>query len=529
MSEFKSMVEFRDGKWSPKQSVAVEVVADEQRFTSVVDTPGKWQTGMVWQGAASGMSVSTDQAMRLSAVFACLRLLSEAVATLPLDTFVRDAGTRRSYRPRPEYLSFDPPQGSRIDYLSQVMLSLLTDGNAYVYTPRDRVGVPTDLVVLDPTRVDVGRVDGKTKYVCSNMELDASLGAGSNLVHIKGMSMPGDLVGMSPIAYARETIGLGLAAQRYGESFFSNGALPGAVISAPDQFSQAAADRFSEAWNSRHKGVGNANKVGVLTGGATLTKVSIAPNDAQFLETRAFQVPDVARIFGVPPHLIADASNSTSWGSGLAEQNLAFGQFSLRPWIDRIEDAHDRLLTSHGLRQVFAKLNLDALLRASLKDRYDAYKIGIDAGVLLPEEARTTEDLPPLDRTNEVTAAKIESAGQLIRAGFLPSSVLAVLGLPSIVHTGLVPVTVTPEQAEPAAPPAVRSAPVFNVRTPDVHVDIAPPDINVTIEAPPPAEVRVEAPAVPDVVVNMPEQRAFKKTITRDAAGNLTAITEEPT
>lgn len=502
----------------------------ESRSFGVFDGPtGGWGQGMVWQSSGgSSPLVSTDQAMRLSAVFACLRLLSEAVATLPLDTFERSGPARTEFRPRPEYLSFDPPQCSRIDYLSQLVLSLLTDGNAYVFTPRDRLGVPQDLVVLDPNRVDVGRVRGRVRYVCAGVELDASLGAGGELLHIPGMKMPGDIVGMSPIAYARETIGLGLAAQRYGESFFSNGALPGAVIEVPKEtsFNQEAADRFSAAWNSRHKGVGHANKVGVLTGGATLNKVSIQPNDAQFLETRAFQVPDVARIFGVPPHLIADASNSTSWGSGLAEQNLAFGQFSLRPWIDRIEEAHNRLLTSHGLRQVFVKLNLDALLRASLKDRYAAYAVGITAGVLLPEEARTTEDLPPLQASGDISSGQIEAVGALIRAGFDPAAALEAMGLPQIAHTGLFPITVTPDK-EPAPPPVVRSEPVFNVRTPDVHVDVHPAEVSVDArsyhEPPPPAEVTVESP----VTVNLPEQRRTAKSIERDSAGNITSIVEE--
>lgn len=367
---------------------------------------------MVWNASGSRV-VSTDQAMRLSAVFACLRLLSEAVATLPLDTYRRIDGSRSVYRPRPEYLSFEPPQGSRIDYLSQVMLSLLTNGNAYVWTPRSRTGEPLDLVVLDPCRVQVGRVSGRVRYLVEGVELDASMGIGSELVHIKGMCLPGDMVGMSPIAYARETIGLGLAAQRFGESFFSNGALPGAVIEAPGEMSREAAERFADSWHDRHQGIGAANKVGVLTGGATLTKVTVAPNDAQFLETRAFQVPDVARIFGVPPHLIADASNSTSWGSGLAEQNLAFGQFSLRPWVDRIEDAHDRLLSSHGLREVFVKLNMDALLRASLKDRYEAYAVGISTGFLTMNEARATEDLPPMAEADSSDAAAESLTRQL--------------------------------------------------------------------------------------------------------------------
>lgn len=386
--------------------LGVEERADYPPVSVPPPSDGHWDAGMVWR-AHSG-AVSTDSAMRLSAVFACLRLLSEAICTLPLDTFTRVNRIRRAYRPRPDYLSFQPPQGSRIVYLSQLMLSLLTDGNAFVATPRNDLGVPIDLVVLDPTRVIVDRVpiyrgtDGRrigsrVRYQVDDKELDPRW----DLMHITGMTLPGHLRGLSPIGYARETIGLGLAAQGFGRSFFENGALPGAMIEAPGDMSDLAISRVKATWNASHAGVGNANRLGVLTGGAKLSKVSIAPNDAQFLETRQFQVPDVARIFGVPPHLIADASNSTSWGSGLAEQNIAFGQFSLRPWLERIEDAHARLLTTHGLPDVFVKLNLDALLRASLKDRYESYGVGITHHFLLPNEARSLEDLPPLDGGDE--------------------------------------------------------------------------------------------------------------------------------
>ena len=396
---------------------------------------GGWTQGM---GYHFGGGTATDQAMRLSAVFACLRLLSEAVATLPLDTFIRSGAQRNAY-PRPKYPSFAPPQASRIDYLSQLMMSLLTDGNAYVLTPRDKLGVPVDLVVLDPTLVKVERRHGQVRYECQNVEMDPRW----DVIHIKGMTMPGAITGLSPIAHARETIDLGLAAQRFGASFFNNGALPSAIIEAPDGMDQPAVDRFAGMWNSRHQGTSNAHRIGVLTNGAKMSKVSINPNDSQFLETRQFQVPDIARIFGVPPHLIADASNSTSWGSGLAEQNLAFGQFSLRPWTERIEDGHNRLMASHGVTEAFVKLNLDALLRASLKDRYEAYKVGIDAGFLDDDEARSWEDLPP--KAAQVSDSQINSVGALVRAGFDPEDALRVLGLPPIKHTGTLPITVQPD------------------------------------------------------------------------------------
>lgn len=352
---------------------------------------GSWGQGMVWTPKQGSSTVSVDEAMRLSAVFACLRLLSEAVATLPLDTFERQEGTRLAF-PRPGYLDFEAPMVSRIDYLSQVMLSLLTDGNAFVLTPRDSLGMVLDLIVLNPSVVEVKREHGHVVYSA----FDQPLNPDTELMHIKGMCRPGELRGLSPIAYARETIGLGLSAQSFGSRFFENGALPSAVIEVDGNFSDEAARKFRDSWYAAHGGGHNAGKVGVLTGGAKLNQVSVNPDDAQFIEVRQFQVPDVARIFGVPPHLIADASNSTSWGSGLAEQNLAFGQFSLRPWTERIEEAHTRLLSSHGLTDVFVKLNLDALLRASLGSRYESYTRGIRGRFLTINEVRQLEDLPPV-------------------------------------------------------------------------------------------------------------------------------------
>ena len=361
----------------------------------VTGTTG-WQSGMVWAGYGSG-TVTNDSAMRISAVFACLRLLSEAIATLPLDTFERIGGTRRPYRPRPAYLSFDPPMMPRTEYLSALMLSLLTDGNAFVATPRDAMGSPVSLVPLDPTAVTIVRERGILFY-----EVAGTRYTGLDIMHIKGMAMPGCLRGISPIAAARDVVRWGASAQDYGLAMMDNRATPPAVIEVPfkeglaDGEAQVRARRIATLWNETHGGTSNAGKVGVLTDGAKLSTVAITPEDAQWLESKKFGVSEIARFFGVPPHLIADASNSTSWGSGLAEQNLAFGQFSLRPWTERIEEAHGRLLTTDGLPQVFMRLNLDALLRSSLVDRYDSYATGISSQFLTINEARALEDLPPV-------------------------------------------------------------------------------------------------------------------------------------
>jgi HK97 family phage portal protein len=391
---------------------------------------------MVWRSWTS-----EGRALQLSAVFACLRLLTDAVSTLPLDTFERREGTRVPYRPRPLYLNFDPPNLSKVQYLSAVMLSLLTDGNAYVATPRNEMGEVLGLVPLQPDLVVVRRErDGTKSYFVqgeSYTELD--------IMHIPAMVMPGAVVGVSPLRAAREVVDGNLQAQDFGRNYFANSGVPPVVLRVPggagdDVKERERARRIAETWRESHGGAGNAGKMAVLLGGAELQTVAVNPEDSQWIESRRLGVADIARYFGVPPHLIADASGSTSWGSGLAEQNLAFGQFSLRPWIERIEDAHNRLLTTEGLPSVFVKLNLDALLRASLSERYASYQTGVAAGFLTVNEARRLEDLPPVATGIDTNA--VEAVGSLIRAGFEPAAALQALGLPPIEHTGAAPVTV---------------------------------------------------------------------------------------
>lgn len=371
----------------------------------VTGTTG-WQTGMVWAGYGPGSAVTNDSAMRLSAVFACLRLLSESIATMPLDTFVRVDGTRIPF-PTPQYLSFDPPQAPRTEYLSMLMLSLLTDGNAFVATPRDALGSPIDLVVIDPTMVTVCRENGR---IC--FEVHGNRYSQLDIMHIKGMSMPGALRGVSPIQAARDVISWGDSAQQYGKSFMDNRAVPPAIIEVPHVEGNDTATEnirargIAKTWNDTHGGSSNAGKVGVLTGGAKLSTVAISPEDAQWMESKRFGVSEIARFFGVPPHLIADASNSTSWGSGLAEQNTAYGQFTIQPWVERIDEAHTRLLTTDGRRDVFAKLNMDSRLRATLGDRYASYAVGIAGGFLTIDEARALEDLPPMGTTDEAMSSR---------------------------------------------------------------------------------------------------------------------------
>ncbi|WP_328950481.1 phage portal protein [Streptomyces sp. NBC_00184] len=359
--------------------------------------------------ASSGERVTPHEALQVSAVFGCVRLLSETIATLPLTSYSKRGGVRREI-PSPDWIDYpnaEPGGMGRIDILSQTVLSLLLQGNAFLavrWAGPNIVG----LDVLDPTKIHVHMVqvepNGVRRKVFEAYDIDADgnevlLGwfTPRDVLHIPGMMLPGEFVGCSPITYARESIGLALASQKYGAHFFRNGAMPGAVVEVPGTMSEEGLSRAREAWRAANSGVDNAHRVALLTEGAKFSKVAMSPDEAQFLQTRQFQVPEIARIFGVPPHLISDATNSTSWGSGLAEQNIAFTMFSLRPWLERIESGLNRLLFAETAdRKKFVKFNLDEIKRGAPKERMELWSLGLQNGIYSIDEVRAAEDMEPL-------------------------------------------------------------------------------------------------------------------------------------
>lgn len=378
----------------------------ETRATWEPDTDLYPYPGVV---SSAGQRVNGSTALQVSAVFACIRLLSETIATLPVATYSRRGGARREIN-SPTWLDYptaEPGGLGRIDLISQIVLSLLLEGNAYLavrWSPDNTAIVGLD--VLDPSRIVTHAVvvDGSRRKVFEAFDIDAdgnevAVGyfTSREILHIPGMMLPGEFTGVSPINYARESIGLALAAQTYGAKFFANGAVPAAIVEVPGAMSEEGLARAREAWRLANTGPENAHRVALLTEGARFSKVSLSPDEAQFLQTRAFQVPEIARIFGVPPHLIADASGSTSWGSGLAEQNQAFSMFSLRPWLERIEAGFTRLLFAETAdRMKFVKFSLDGIQRGAPKERMELYSLGLQNGIYSIDEVRAAEDLEPL-------------------------------------------------------------------------------------------------------------------------------------
>jgi HK97 family phage portal protein len=346
-----------------------------------------WQVGDTpMASTAAGQPVTPDRALRLGVVFACVRLLSDSVATLPLHVFRDD---ERDPLPTPRLLarpSADHPDLA--DWLWAVMACLLTRGNAWgLITDRAGAGLlPAQVDLLDPDRVTVQQDRDAPPVI----RLDGADVDRGELWHVKAYPIAGSILGMSPVAYAREAIGLGLAAQQYGAQFFGDGATPQGVISTDMHINGEQARELSENWYQHHA---RRRRVAVFGNGAKFQPVSIAPEESQFIETQKLNAAQIAAIYGVPAGVLPGVELAGHEDYSSPEQRATdFLIFGVRPWLHRLERAVSTLLP----RTQQAKFNAGGMVRATLRERYEAHRLGIEAGWLLPSEARELEDLPPV-------------------------------------------------------------------------------------------------------------------------------------
>jgi len=331
----------------------------------------------------AGVQVTPDRALRLSTVWGCVRLLADSVSTLPLQVFRDD---ERDPLPTPRLLqrpSADHPELA--DWLWAVMASLLLRGNAWGLVT-DRAGVlPAQVDLLDPDRVSV-QEDRDAPPV---IRLDGAEVDRGELWHVKAYPVAGSILGMSPIRYAAESIGLGLAAERFGAQFFGEGAVPAGVIESDQRLDRSQALDLVELWNLRHQG---RHKPGVLSGGAKYRNITVAPEEAQFVETQRFNVSTICRFYGVPPEMMGGETAGHEAYTSPEMRSTDLLTWTLRPWLVRIENAVSGLLP----RTQQAKFNAGAMVRATLRERYEAHRLGIEAGWLLRSEVRELEDRPPV-------------------------------------------------------------------------------------------------------------------------------------
>lgn len=352
-------------------------------------------------GTTSGKTVTERSAMQMTAVYSCVRILSEAVAGLPLHLYrYKEDGGKEKALDHPLYrlLHDEPnPEMSSFVFRETLMTHLLLWGNAYAQVIRNGKGEVIALYPLMPNKMSVDRDENGRLYYTYYRGSDEAIKSRdfavtlqpSDVLHIPGLGFDG-LVGYSPIAMAKNAIGMAIACEEYGAKFFANGAAPGGVLEHPGTIKDP--QRVRESWQSTFGGSGNANKIAVLEEGMKYTPIGISPEQAQFLETRKFQINEIARIFRVPPHMVGDLEKSSF--SNIEQQSLEFVKYTLDPWVTRWEQSIQRTLLSQDEKAVyFAKFNLEGLLRGDYQSRMNGYAIGRQNGWMSANDIRELENL----------------------------------------------------------------------------------------------------------------------------------------
>ena len=352
-------------------------------------------------GSTSGKNVNERSAMQMTAVYACVRILSEAVAGLPLHLYRynKDGGKEKALdHPLYGLLHDEPnPEMTSFVFRETLMTHLLLWGNAYAQIIRNGKGEVIALYPLMPNKMQVDRDDkGQLFYTYSRSRDEANSKDSSTVVlkpddvlHIPGLGFDG-LVGYSPIAMAKNAIGMAIACEEFGAKFFANGASPSGVLEHPGILKDP--ERVRNSWNAAYGGSTNAHKVAVLEEGMKYTPISISPNEAQFLETRKFQINEIARIFRVPPHMVGDLDKSSF--SNIEQQSLEFVKYTLDPWVIRWEQSLSRALFSKDEKKAyFFKFNVEGLLRGDYQSRMTGYATARQNGWMSANDIRELENL----------------------------------------------------------------------------------------------------------------------------------------
>lgn len=424
-----------------------------------------WGAGdFIEDQSLSATVVNSETALQINAVFSAVSLISDTIATLPIDAYIRRGGARYPLRPRPAWVLKPDVDTTREAFYGAVIVSLLIDGNVFIRKYRNNRGDLVNMVVLNPRDVDIKRSGlGRVLYTVKGEEKALT---NDEITFIPDVVRPGQLRGISRVEALKENFGLAIALENYAAKFFGSGTQTSGVIEVPTGIPLSAdqAKAMQVAFDSRHKGWGRAHKTAVLSGGATYKPTNVPNDQAQFLDSRRMAVEDVARAFNVPPHLLGLPGTNTY--ASVEQNNIAFVTHTLRPIAAKIESAMTELLAQQtGLEAAFIKISLDGLLRADITARTAAYSTMLQAGVYSINDVRSFEDLRPIEDPSADTvrvplanvnvdaadlsamSEKVNMAQRLIQVGFDPDDVMAKLELPAISHTGKDSVQLQPEEA----------------------------------------------------------------------------------
>ena len=346
--------------------------------------------------SGSGKSVTVQSAIQLSTVYACVRVISETIASLPLGIYetVNDGNEKATDHPLYRLLHDEPNSEMTSFVFREVMLAhLLLYGNSYSQIIRSGKNQVIGLYPLLPDHMEVDRDSkGNLTYTYTTSDGKTVSIKPRDVLHIPGLGFDG-VMGYSPIALEKNAIGLGIASEEYGSKFFSNGARPSGILTHPNTVKNQKALR--ESWNSAYGGSSNSNRVAILEEGMKFEPIAIPNNEAQFLETRKFQVDEICRIFRVPPHLVGNLEHATF--SNIEHQSIDFAVHTIRPWLVRIEQAMNRALLSEQEKgRFFVQFNIDGLMRGDYKSRMEGYAIGRQNGWLSANDIRALENQNPI-------------------------------------------------------------------------------------------------------------------------------------
>jgi HK97 family phage portal protein len=416
----------------------------------------------------AGTSIDENTAMQINTFYACVLLISDTISTLPVDAFIRRDGTRVPYRPKPEWVNKPDIELSRAEHFQQVLVSMLLDGNAFIRIYRDQRGDIINLVVLDPTKVEVVR-DPRNRQLAYRYDLQQeTLIQKDEMMHITEIRRPGHERGISRVKELKQNLGLAAALQEFAARFFGSGANLGGLIEHPAQLTKEQSIDLANSFRGQHRGLRKSHKVGVLSGGAKFVKTEAAPDEAQMIASRQMAVEEIARIFRVPLSMLSVATPGAMSYASVEQNNINFVTHTLRPYITKLEEHYSRLLPT----EAFLRINVDGLLRGDFATRMQGYSIGSQAGFLSINDIRKFEDLVPVDsgdvyrvplaNVNLGAADLVEvdkrvgMAQRLIQSGFDPASTLSALSLPKIKHTGVPSTQLQPvAQIDPTSPETV--------------------------------------------------------------------------
>ena len=485
----------------------------------------------------AGVEMNQAVAMKIGVVYAAVRLIADSISTLPIDTFIRriPAGggpsQRVPYRPRPDWVvQPDADQTvARSDFWQSIIFSQLIAGNSYARILRDTDGMPMAFKALDPLKVEP-RLDsrGFVEYVFNNTQVIS----GEDIVHTTDLRKPGMIKGISRVDELRDVLGISRALDEFAARYFGSGTLSSGIITYPGDLTSEQATRLKSEFEKNSKGLRNAHRPNILTGGAKYEKMSADAAESQLIQAREFSVLEVARAFKIQPAMLGVVQSGAMSYDSVEQQHIQFVTLCLRPIVTQLEEQYSKLLPGDA----FLRFNMEGLLRGDLQSRYAAYSQGIQAGFLSINDIHRLEDLRDVEGGDvyrvplshvDLSAAniveqdkRISMAVRLINVGFDPAEVLARLELPDIDHTGLPSV-----QLQNAAQHV--EADVDEVYPGDRAADIETEERDIAGDIANAISATLRDLPQPVVNVTVPEQPARRKHVRRDDDGNITEIVEE--